>query len=425
MTASEASSGSVRTIGLRVVAVCTLASAVSQFYRNAHVVVAPDIMRDTGVTAQTLGYLSGALFITSALLQIPAGILIDRYGPRRTIPIMLVAVVIGSTLFALAQSATMLILARAAMGVGVAAIGMACIVASTRWFSGAYFATVVGAVLGLSYFGNMAATLPMALVSEQMGWRQAFIAVSVITAMIAVACALFIRDAPEGHAFHSRQKETLRAAWAGVQEILAVRQLWPLLGIAGTAYAVVSCILGLWAGPYLFDMYGLQGTARGAVIIWFPIGMLIGNFVITPLDRILDTRKRIIIASALGTVALFVLLAIEPKLPLLVLTGVFFLMGLLTSYTTVIIAHGRAFYPDRLIGRGTTIVNTAVIAGAGLMQALTGAIVGALAPGATSLSADMYRLIFLVLAAVLATAVYFYRLCPDMPPSRAGHATAR
>ncbi len=69
-------------------------------------------------------------------------------------------------------------------------------------------------------------------------------------------------------------------------------------------------------------------------------------------------------------------------------------MGLLASYTTVIIAHGRAFYPDRLIGRGATIVNTAVIAGAGLMQAVTGAIVGVLAPGATSLSVDMYRLIF-------------------------------
>ena len=422
MTAIEAPSASVRATGIRVVAVCTLASAVSQFYRNAHVVVAPDIMRDTGVTAQTLGYLSGALFISSALLQIPAGILIDRYGPRRTLPIMLAAVVIGSTLFAIAQDAVTLIASRAVMGIGVAAIGMACIVASTRWFSSAYFATVVGVVLGLSYFGNMAATVPMALVSEQIGWRQTFIAVSVITAVIAAANALLIRDAPEGHAFHSRQKETLRAAWVGVREILAVRALWPLLGIAGTAYAVVSCILGLWAGPYLFDIYGLDGTARGAIIIWFPIGMLIGNFVITPLDRILDTRKRLIMAGALGTVALFVLLAIEPKLPLLMLTAVFFLMGMLTSYTTVIIAHGRAFYPDRLIGRGATIVNTAVIAGAGLMQASTGAMVGVLAPGATSLSLDMYRLIFFVLAAVLLVATYFYRLCPDMPPSRASQA---
>ena len=69
--------------------VCALVTAISQFYRNAHVVVAPDIMRDTGVTAQTLGYLSGALFFSAALLQIPAGILLDRYGPRRTIPFML------------------------------------------------------------------------------------------------------------------------------------------------------------------------------------------------------------------------------------------------------------------------------------------------------------------------------------------------
>ena len=99
-SAAQSAQGSSRLLAGRIVAVCALVTAISQFYRNAHVVVAPDIMRDTGVTAQTLGYLSGALFFSAALLQIPAGILLDRYGPRRTIPFMLLAVVAGSLLFA-------------------------------------------------------------------------------------------------------------------------------------------------------------------------------------------------------------------------------------------------------------------------------------------------------------------------------------
>ena len=92
-SAAETAPRTSRLLAGRIVVVCALVTAISQFYRNAHVVVAPDIMRDTGVTAQTLGYLSGALFLTAAVLQIPAGVLLDRYGPRRTIPFMLATVV--------------------------------------------------------------------------------------------------------------------------------------------------------------------------------------------------------------------------------------------------------------------------------------------------------------------------------------------
>lgn len=411
----------IRALGVRVVAISALITMISQFYRNAHVVVAPDIMHDTAVTAQTLGYLSGALFITAAILQIPAGILLDRYGPRRTIPFMLLTVVVGSLLFATAQDATSLIAARICMGLGAAAIGMASIVASTRWFSSAYFGTVVGVILGLSYIGNIAATLPMAVVSAEIGWRASYMAVTVVTAALAVASALLIRDAPAGHAFHTRSRESFSTAWRGVREVLAVRELWPLLVLASTAYAVVACIIGLWGGPYLFDMYGLDAAARGSVIIWFPAGMILGNFTITPLDRILDTRKRIIVGCALATVAVLLAMAYEPNMPLVALAVAFGVIGILSAYTTLIIAHGRCFYPDRLMGRGVTIVNTAVLAGAGFLQAGTGLLAGILAPGAASLSADVYRIIFATLAAVLLAAIFVYRRCPDVPPSQGAH----
>jgi sugar phosphate permease len=414
---AEPTRRSTRLLAGRIVAICALVTAISQFYRNAHVVVAPDIMGDTGITAQTLGYLSGALFLTAAVLQIPAGILLDRYGPRRTIPFMLATVVAGSLMFASAQDATGLIVARVCMGVGLAAIGMAAIVASTRWFAPAYFGTVVGVILGVSYVGHLASTLPMAQVSAAIGWRSSYILVTIVTAVLAAAAAILVRDAPPHHPFHSRVPETMGAAWRGVGEILRVQDLWPLLAIAGTAYAVVACILGLWAGPYLFDMYGLDAASRGAVIIWFPVGMMLGNMLISPLDRILDTRKRIIVVCALATVAVLVALAVTPRPPLLIVTISFGMIGFLSAYTTVIIAHGRCFYSDRQMGRGVTVVNTAVLLGAGTMQAITGLIAGALAPGAASLPIEVYRIIFATLAAVLLAALFIYRRCPDVPPS--------
>lgn len=414
---------SIVALGARVVAISALINMASQFYRNAHVVVAPDIMRDTGVTAQVLGYLSGALFVTAAILQIPAGILLDRYGARRTIPFMLLTLVGGSLLFATAHDATSLIAARLCMGVGVAAIGMAAIVASTRWFPEAYFGTIVGIILGLSYLGNIASTVPMAILSAEIGWRQSYVVATIFTAALAVASALLIRDAPAGHAFHLRKKESLSATWAGVLEVLSVRELWPLLVLAGTAYAVVSCIIGLWGGPYLFDIYGLDAAARGGVIIWIPAGMIVGNFTITPLERILNTKKGIIIGCGLSTAAILLLLAFQPRMPLAMLSAVFGLIGILTAYTTVIIAHGRCFYPDRLMGRGVTIVNAAVLAGAGSMQVLTGLTVGILAPGATNLPLNIYRIIFAILSFALLAALFVYRRCPDVPPSNGGRET--
>ncbi len=424
MTAVSESRQSVRATGIRVVAVSVLINVISQFYRNAHVVVAPDIMADTGATAQTLGYLSGALFVTAAILQIPAGLLLDRYGPRRTMPFMLLTVVVGSVMFAQAETPAGLILSRIVMGVGVAAIGMGAIVASTRWFTPAYFATVVGIILGLSYLGTIGATAPMAWASHMIGWRNSYIVVAFFTGALVIATLLFVRDAPAGHAFHDRAPESLAMAWKGVRDILAVRELWPLLVLAGTAYAVVSCILGLWGGAYLYDIYGLDPASRGNVMIWFPVGMLIGNFVITPLDRILDTRKRIIMTCAAGTAVIFLLLAWQPRMPLVAVTIAFALIGLLTAYTTVIIAHGRCFYPDRLMGRGVTVVNTAVLAGAGVMQALTGLVAGIMAPGASNLSVDIYRVIFMLLAIILAFSLFVYRRCPDVPPSQGAHDAA-
>ncbi|MGE3144711.1 MAG: MFS transporter [Pseudorhodoplanes sp.] len=402
---------------LRVATICALITMVSQFYRNAHVVVAPDIMRDVGVSAQVLGLLSGALFVTAAILQIPAGILLDRYGPRRTIPFMLLTVVAGSLLFATAQGGTSLVLGRICMGFGVAAIGMAAIVATTRWYPAAWFATVVGVLLGLSQIGNLSATVPMALLSAEIGWRNSYLAVSGITAVLALASALFVRDAPDDHPFHTRTPETLAQAWRGVLEVLAIRDLWPLLVIAGAAFAMISCILGLWGGPFLYDMHGLDTTARGSVIFWLAAGMIVGNFTLAPLDRILNTRKRIIVACGLGTTCVLTALALQPRMPVFAVTVAFALIGAFSGYTIVIIAHGRSFYPDRLMGRGVTIVNTAVLAGAGALQGLTGLIAGVLAPGATSLTERDYSIIFATLAAVLALALFVYRHCPDKPPN--------
>ena len=257
------------------------------------------------------------------------------------------------------------------------------------------------------------------MVSAAIGWRASYVWVAGDDGGARRRSRAADPRCAAAHPFHARVPETFREAWRGVGEILAVRDLWPLLAVASTAYAVVACILGLWVGPYLFDTYGLDAAARGAVIIWLPAGMMLGNALISPLDRVLDTRKRIIMTCALATIAVLLAFALAPRMPLPVVTIGLGLLGFLSAYTTVIIAHGRSFYSDRQMGRGVTVVNTAVLLGTGVLQGFTGLIAGVLAPGAASLPPDIYRVIFATLAAVLACALFVYRRCPDVPPSAA------
>lgn len=407
------SSRSRMAIAIRVGVMGTLITMASQFYRNAHVVVAPDIMRDVGVSAQLLGMLSAGLFLTAALTQLPAGVLIDVHGPRRTIPVMLALVVAGSLVFATATSGAGLVAGRLLMGVGVAAIGMASLVASARWFEPRHFGAVVGIIIGFSQFGNVIATYPMAIVSDSIGWRNSYLIMTAITAFLGIACHLLIRDAPPDHPYHQRSPETFRNAIRGVGEIMATPGVPKLLAMAFTAYAVVSCILGLWIGPFLHDVHGLDTVARGNVLFFFTMAMIVGNLSIGSLDRIFDSRKRIIISGAILTTAILVALAIYPTAPLPVVATLLTGIGYLAGYTIVIIVHGRGFYPDHLMGRGVTVVNTAVLGGAAVMQGITGLIAGILAPGALELPTDVYRAIFATLAIVLTSAIAVYSTCPD------------
>jgi predicted MFS family arabinose efflux permease len=357
------------------------------------------------------------LFLTAALAQLPAGIMIDVHGPRRTIPVMLTLVVSGSLVFATATSGMGLVAGRLLMGLGVAALGMASLVASARWFEPKHFGAIVGIIIGLSQFGNVLATYPMAVVSDAIGWRNSYLIMTAITAFLGVACFLLIRDAPPDHPYHQRSRETFRNALHGVGEILATPGVPKLLTMAFTAYAVVSCILGLWIGPFLHDVHGLDTIARGNVLFFFTVAMIIGNLSIGSLDRVFDSRKRIIMSGAILTVAILVALALYPAAPLPVVAALLTGIGYLAGYTIVIIVHGRGFYPDRLMGRGVTVVNSAVLGGAAVMQGITGLIAGKLAPGALELPTDVYRVIFATLAIVLVLALIVYSTCPDKPRS--------
>ncbi len=401
----------------RVVAALCAAFVVSQFYRSSNAVIAPDLMRDVGLTPEALGILTGAFFVTFGLLQLPIGVLLDRLGPRITIASTLVLAVAGALVFATAETMAGLTLGRVLMGAGCASVFMGALVACARWYPPARLATAAGVLLGVGGLGNILSTTPLALAAESVGWRGAFVGMAAATALAVIAVFAVVRDAPPGHAFHTRQRETFGAALAGVREVLGDRRMRLVLIMAFVGYPTTATIHGLWGGPYLHDVLGLDGVGRGNVLLAMAGGLIVGMLGVGPLDRVFDTRKRLVVFGALTTSALLVVLALAPTPSPVVATLLFGALGVVGAYVVVILAHGRAFFPERLVGRALTAINFASFMGVATMQVATGFIVGAFPAADGAAPEAAYRAVFGFLAVGIAVAVAVYGRVEDRRPS--------
>ena len=180
---------------VRILATLCAAYLVSQFFRSSTAVIAPDLVRDIGFSHESLGLLTGAFFLAFGLTQIPLGIMLARFGPRRTMTGMLGFAVAGALVFATAESPVMLTTGRALMGGGCAAVFMGSVVVCARWFPPDRLATMASIVLAVGGAGNFLSATPLAYAADQIGWRGAFLAMAGLTALIAGMVFLLVRDA--------------------------------------------------------------------------------------------------------------------------------------------------------------------------------------------------------------------------------------
>jgi len=152
----------------RVLAALVLTTISSQFFRASTAAIAPDLIADMGLSAQQFGAANGVFFLAIGLVQIPVGILFDRYGPRRVTTALTVLAVVGAVWQAACTSGVEFLAARLLLGVGCAGSFMSAVLLSSRWFGGDRLATVLSWVFALSQVGLMLATTPLAAASAAM-----------------------------------------------------------------------------------------------------------------------------------------------------------------------------------------------------------------------------------------------------------------
>lgn len=408
----------------RVLIVATLVASyvLSQFYRVSNAVIAPELMSELSVSPEAMGALTGLFFLTFAAAQIPAGILLDRFGPRLTMSLMLLIAVAGAAIYAAADDATDLSLGRALIGIGCAPGLMGAFVVLGRWFPPERFATLASLVFIVGGLGQMIATTPLSLASDAFGWRGAFWGIAGITALASVMLLLVLRDTPPNHESETKTPETITDIARGLVAVFANRQLWHISALQFVCYASVLTVSGLWGGPYLKDVHGLDGTDRGNVLMAVNVAMIVGVIGYGRLERMVDSRKWTMVGGGLVTAAILATMALLPDPSLTQMALLLMALGCSGSYFMLAHAHARQVIPDALLGRGMTAQNVAVMAGVFVMQFVSGFIIGAFADPGTAAPAEAYRAVFASLALFTLVGLALYLPVSNMKPSQLAQA---
>ena len=402
---------------LTIFVVLSVAYVASQFYRVSNAVIAPELMQELAISPEAMGALTGAFFLAFGLMQIPTGVLLDRVGPRWTMSGLLALAGLGAALFAVGGGVDALAAARGLIGVGCAAGLMGALVLIARWYPPRQFASKSSWLFSIGGIGTLAATTPLAAVTDWLGWRGAFGLMAGITFVLAALLWWVVRDAPPGQD-RAHAVEGPREILAGLLAVLGNRGIWHCCAVQFVTYATVLAINGLWAGPYLNDVHGVSGVLRGNILLVMNLCTLVGVMAYSVVERRMGSRKWTILAGAWLSSACLWTLALVPGLPLAAAVALLCGFGVVSATVMLIHAHARALLPDYLVGRGLTFQNLAVFIGVSFMQWASGAIIGRMDDGTGMAPEAAYRDVFAFLALLTAIAAALYLPIRDVRVER-------
>jgi MFS family permease len=381
----------------------------SQFFRSFVTIIAADLTRDLGFGPAELGWISSAWFAAFALAQFPVGYLLDTAGPRRTTAALMLAGVAGGLLFALSNSLAVSMLAMALIGIGCAPVLMAALYIFGRMAAPERFAMLAALFVGLGNIGNLMAATPLAYAAQTFGWRSSMAAVGLTMGLAALLVFLFLADPPKAE--HHGSKTSMLG---DILTILRMPALWFMFPLHAVSYAAVATERGLWIGPFMESVHGLDAITRGHAAFAMSLGMALGAFACGPAVRFMGGPKPPAVLANAVAAGLFLLLGLWIGMPTALAAAVLVGIGFFGLSYSLLLGHGRMFFPDHLLGRGVTCLNFFAIGGAGVMQALTGnAMKGLLASG--SAPAEAFAFIHTGIGLVVLLALLLFLRAPARP----------
>jgi MFS family permease len=267
---------------------------LSYLYRSTNAIIAPQLVTEIGLSASDLGLLTSAYFFAFAAVQLPLGVLLDRFGPRRVQSALLVFAALGAVVFAGGENKEILAFGRALIGLGVAGSLMSSFKAITIWFPERRWPLINGCFMAMGGLGAVSATVPLEAALQFTDWRGIFYALAAVTLCVAVVIFICV---PEK--LGMAQSSSLRHQFLELRKIYGDRVFWRFAPITAAALAVNMSVQSLWAGLWLRDIAGLSRSAIATYLLVLSVTMTIGFVLSGALTDLLE-RRGIRLAHVLG-----------------------------------------------------------------------------------------------------------------------------
>jgi len=380
---------------------------LSMFYRTSNAIIAPNLIQDFGLNAETLGILGGAYFSSFALFQIPMGPLLDRLGPRIVIPSFALVGALGAFLFASGESFPIALSGRILIGVGMSCALMGAMKVFTLNFPSRKFATLVGVFISVGTLGNILAASPLAYLTSTIGWRTTFLLTGAVTTLSALLVFWVLRGAKR-EAPHPPKAEI--GILQSARLVLGSVAFWQISSVAFFRYGTFVALQGLWLGPYLMESKGYSPILAGNLLILMAIGTILGGPIAGRLSDLTFRSPKVI---ALWGLSLYGL-SLFPLAGLIKIEGpfwyglIFFSLGFFCASGMVIYSHAVSLFPMSISGTVTAWVNFYTMAGGALLMAVMGKIIESFPRTNHGYPPEAYHTGFLVCFLGMAASVIFY-----------------
>ena len=335
-------------------------NALTQAARTIMSTVGPVLASEYGLDAGALGTLSAALFASYCLAQLPAGMALDRWGPRRVQAALCCVAAAGFAVFAIADSLAGFVLGRLLIGVGVATGLIGMLKGNSEWFAPHDVARVTGFGMVIGTLGSFLATVPAQAALPAVGWRGVTWCCAGAAALVAGWNFVSVRD--RGSAAMRRSP---RHEWLELLQIARAPAFRRFAPLAALLSVLNFTYLGLWAGPWLRDVAHLGPQARAEVLLVYTLGLLAGGPLTgMAVSRVQRWQRHPMLVPAFCTASLVLvqaLLACGPE-NLALVTGLWLAFAVLAACGPAAYAAVASQFPASQAGRVSTVINAATLA---------------------------------------------------------------
>ncbi len=404
--------------------VVALAYFLIYFHRTSTAVMAPELVSAFGITPTAVGFLGSLYFYAYALGQLPAGILADRWGARKTLSLFTIIAGIGAVIFGRANGFDTVLVGRFMVGLGAGFVFVPITRIITDWFKKDEFAVYVGLLSSIGNVGSIASAAPMVFLMTAIGWRNAMSSIGVASFLIAILIYSFVRNKPSeiGGASMAEIENTEPVSITPLPIVNSVKILfsnynyWTIFAMFFVLYGTIMGFQGLWGGPYLMNVYHLTNAQAGKLLMMIPIGMIPGCILAGFLaDKVIKSRKKV----AMAMIACYIVV----WLPL-----VFWIDGMSINFLRILLlafgffggsfalmsANMQESLDVRMTGTGIGVMNFFGFSGGAAYQQIMAGIISKAAVTNNMIAVSGFKNAFIFCLVTLIFALAFYSTQREM-----------